>query len=83
MKFWDLAKIANRNLFRSKLGVITNIFLARAFFESFEGYSLFVFTLRSILFVVALVCAIAFLPAFCRHFEQVGLIRLKLCVMSK
>jgi len=50
------------------VGVITNIILARAFFESFEGYSLFVFTLRSILFVVALVCAIAFLagvlPAF-------------------
>ena len=50
------------------VGVITNIFLARTYFESFEGYSLFVFTLRSILFVVALVCAIAFLagvlPAF-------------------
>jgi putative ABC transport system permease protein len=50
------------------IGVITNIFLARTYLESFEGYSLFVFTLKSIIFVIVLVCAIAFLagvlPAF-------------------
>lgn len=43
------------------IGVITNIFLARTYLESFEGYSLFVFTLKSIIFVIALVCTIAFL----------------------
>ncbi|HEY0049117.1 MAG TPA: hypothetical protein VGB68_07515, partial [Pyrinomonadaceae bacterium] len=45
-----------------------NVFLARTYLESFEGYSLFVFTIRSMLFVIILVCAIAFaagvLPAF-------------------
>jgi len=50
------------------VGVITNIFLARTYLESFEGYSLFVFTFKSIVFVLVLVCAIAFLagvlPAF-------------------
>jgi putative ABC transport system permease protein len=43
------------------VGIISNIFLARAFLESFEGYSLFVFTPQAILFVVLLVCIIAFL----------------------
>lgn len=43
------------------IGIIANVFLARAFLESFEGYSLFVFTPQSILFVITLVCTIAFL----------------------
>jgi putative ABC transport system permease protein len=42
------------------LGVITNIILARTYFESFEGYSLFVFTIFSISFTLILVCIIAF-----------------------
>lgn len=42
------------------LGIGANIFLARTFLESFEGYSLFVFTIRSMLFVIILVCLIAF-----------------------
>jgi putative ABC transport system permease protein len=50
------------------LGTAANIFLARTFLESFEGYSLFVFRVSSILFVLFLVCLIAFLagvlPAF-------------------
>lgn len=50
------------------IGVIANIYLARTYLESFEGYSLFVFTPWAILFVFALVCLIAFLagvmPAF-------------------
>jgi putative ABC transport system permease protein len=50
------------------LGTAVNIFLARTYLESFEGYSIFVFTIPSMLFVVILVCAIAFvagvLPAF-------------------
>jgi putative ABC transport system permease protein len=50
------------------IGIAANIFLARTYLESFEGYSLFVFTLPSLLFVMILVCAIAFaagvLPAF-------------------
>lgn len=43
------------------VGIIANIFLARTYLESFEGYSLFVFTPQSIIFVILLVCVIAFL----------------------
>ncbi|HEX8246797.1 MAG TPA: FtsX-like permease family protein [Pyrinomonadaceae bacterium] len=50
------------------IGITANVFLARTYLESFEGYSLFVFTIPSLLFVVILVCLIAFvagvLPAF-------------------
>jgi putative ABC transport system permease protein len=50
------------------IGIAANVFLARTYLESFEGYSLFVFTLPSLLFVIILVCLIAFvagvLPAF-------------------
>ncbi|HEX8736525.1 MAG TPA: FtsX-like permease family protein [Pyrinomonadaceae bacterium] len=50
------------------IGIAANGFLARTYLESFEGYSLFVFRLPSMLFVIILVCAIAFiagvLPAF-------------------
>ena len=42
------------------IGLIANQILARAYAESFEGYSLFVFTIPSILLVMILVCAIAF-----------------------
>ncbi|HXH70465.1 MAG TPA: FtsX-like permease family protein [Pyrinomonadaceae bacterium] len=49
-------------------GKIANFFLAKTYLESFEGYSLFVFTPLAIIFVLLLVCAIAFLagvlPAF-------------------
>jgi putative ABC transport system permease protein len=43
------------------VGIIANVFLARTYLESFEGYSLFVFTPQSIFFVIALICLIAFL----------------------
>ena len=50
------------------IGISANVFLARTYLESFEGYSLFVFTIPSMLFVISLVCAISFvagvLPAF-------------------
>lgn len=50
------------------VGFIANLVLATAYKESFEGYSLFVFTIPSLLFVMVLVCIIAFLagvlPAF-------------------
>ncbi len=50
------------------VGKIANVVLARTYLESFEGYSLFVFTPLAIIFVLLLVCAIAFLagvlPAF-------------------
>lgn len=50
------------------IGTAANYFLARAFLESFEGYSIFVFTPWAILFVLVLVCLIAFgagvMPAF-------------------
>ncbi len=50
------------------IGTAANEFLARTYLESFEGYSLFVFTTPAILFVLILVCLIAFiagvLPAF-------------------
>ncbi len=50
------------------VGVITNFVLASTYLESFEGYNLFSFRLFSILWVVLLVCLIAFLagvmPAF-------------------
>jgi putative ABC transport system permease protein len=50
------------------LGILVNYFAGRTYLESFEGYSLFVFTPQSILFVILLVCGIAFLagvmPAF-------------------
>ena len=50
------------------IGIIVNIYLARTYLESFEGYSLFVFTPWAILFVFVLVCLIAFIagvmPAF-------------------
>jgi putative ABC transport system permease protein len=41
-------------------GVAANKFLVTSFLASFEGYNLFVFTAPSILFVFAIVCAIAF-----------------------
>ena len=50
------------------LGIVTNQILSRAYADSFEGYSLFVFTIPSILLVTVLVCIIAFIagviPAF-------------------
>lgn len=50
------------------VGVFTNFVLASTYLESFEGYNLFSFRLFSILWVVLLVCLIAFLagvmPAF-------------------
>lgn len=50
------------------VGKIANVVLARTYLESFEGYSLFVFTPLAVIFVLLLVCAIAFLagvlPAF-------------------
>ncbi len=50
------------------VGTLANLVLARTYFESFEGYRLFVFTIPSLLFVIVLVCVIAFLagvlPAF-------------------
>ncbi|HQU83628.1 MAG TPA: ABC transporter permease [Pyrinomonadaceae bacterium] len=50
------------------VGFVANLVLATAYKESFEGYSLFVFTIPSLLFVMFLVCIIAFfagvLPAF-------------------
>lgn len=42
------------------VGTVVNIFVARAYLESFEGYSIFVFKPLSIFFVMLLVCAIAF-----------------------
>lgn len=42
------------------VGSIANVFLARTYLESFEGYRIFVFTLPAITFVLLLVCAIAF-----------------------
>jgi putative ABC transport system permease protein len=42
------------------IGSIANFYLARTYLESFEGYTLFVFTIPSMLFVLLLVCAIAF-----------------------
>jgi len=50
------------------IGKIANSVLARTYLESFEGFSLFVFTVPSIIFVLLLVCGIALLagvlPAF-------------------
>jgi putative ABC transport system permease protein len=50
------------------IGLSANYYLARTYLESFEGYSLFVFTPFAIIFVTLLVCGIAFiagvLPAF-------------------
>jgi putative ABC transport system permease protein len=50
------------------VGTIASQYLMRAYAASFEGYTLFVFTLPSIAIVMALVCLIAFfagvLPAF-------------------
>ncbi len=43
------------------IGLIANQILIRAYGDSFEGYSLFVFTIPSILLVMVLVCTIAFL----------------------
>jgi putative ABC transport system permease protein len=42
------------------IGLIANQVLLRAYGASFEGYTLFVFTIPSILLVLILVCAIAF-----------------------
>lgn len=42
-------------------GIAANFLLGKTYLQSFEGYSLFVFTPLSILFVILLVCAIAFL----------------------
>ncbi len=41
-------------------GTIINFFVARTYLESFEGYSIFVFRIISLLLVMFLVCAIAF-----------------------
>lgn len=50
------------------IGLAANWYLATAYFESFEGYKLFVFTPLSLLLIMLLVCVIAFLagvlPAF-------------------
>lgn len=50
------------------VGVAANTYLARTYLESFEGYSLFVFTPLALVFIMLLVCLIAFLagvvPAF-------------------
>jgi putative ABC transport system permease protein len=50
------------------VGLLANFYLARTYLDSFEGYSLFVFTPLAILLVTLLVCGIAFLagvlPAF-------------------
>jgi putative ABC transport system permease protein len=50
------------------IGAIANTYLANAYASSFEGYNLFYFRAFSILWVVLLVCLIAFLagvlPAF-------------------
>ncbi len=50
------------------VGNIVNIFVARTYLESFEGYSIFVFKPLSIFLVMLLVCLIAFFagvfPAF-------------------
>ncbi len=50
------------------VGFGVNTYLAKTYLESFEGYSLFVFTPLAILLIMFLVCAIAFLagvlPAF-------------------
>ena len=43
------------------VGLIANQILSRAYAESFEGYSLFVFTIPSILIVMVLVCTISFI----------------------
>lgn len=43
------------------VGLIANQVLAKMWSTSFEGYSLFVFTIPSLLFVLVLVCLIAFL----------------------
>lgn len=43
------------------VGLIANQVLFSMYSESFEGYSLFVFTIPSILMVIVLVCTIAFL----------------------
>ena len=43
------------------IGLIANQVLLRAYGESFEGYSLFVFTIPSIALVMFIVCTIAFL----------------------
>jgi putative ABC transport system permease protein len=49
-------------------GILANFFLGKTYLRSFEGYSMFVFTPQSILFIILLVCGIAFLagvlPAF-------------------
>lgn len=50
------------------VGLLANWYLATSYFESFEGYSLFVFKPLSLLLIMLLVCIIAFLagvlPAF-------------------
>jgi len=50
------------------IGTIANQYLIRVYSSSFEGYTLFVFTLPSLAIVMGLVCTIAFfagvLPAF-------------------
>ena len=43
------------------VGVVANMYLASTYLESFEGYSLFVFTPLSLFFIMLLVCIIAFL----------------------
>lgn len=43
------------------IGVLVNTYLARTYLESFEGYSLFVFTPFAVIFVTLLVCGIAFI----------------------
>jgi putative ABC transport system permease protein len=50
------------------IGTVANMYLAKTYFESFEGYNLFAFTPLSVIFIMLLVCLIAFLagvlPAF-------------------
>ena len=43
------------------VGLVSNQVLIKAYGASFEGYSLFVFTIPSIALVMFIVCAIAFL----------------------
>lgn len=42
------------------VGTIINIYVARTYLESFEGYSIFVFRVLSLLLLMLLVCVIAF-----------------------
>lgn len=43
------------------IGNVVNFYLGRTYLESFEGYRIFVFTPLAVLFVLALICLIAFI----------------------